>query len=253
MQDWGEQLDLFGKNGFPQPLPSTIREAEKTALRIAKSCGLKVSTVQWKSNRKVMASIGKHGVLNLQKIYRRAKEPDFKVLINVIKGKATDPERKKFEKFIERHLPRELADGKSRLVIMPPRGLFHDLEKARDKVLGLLGKMLRPMPKVGWSPARVGYRGITWGTQRETPSGPLILVNAVLDANEVPNYVIEHIVWHEICHQASPPENGKNGRRRVHGAAFRELEERYPRLKQAEEWEQKQVARLIRRHYKRRF
>jgi hypothetical protein len=216
-----------------------------------RSRGLEVTTVKWKQNRRVMASVGRHGVLNLHRIYRRATEQDFKILAKILTGKASDHDRGKFHRFIERHLPRELSDGKSRLIIMPPRGLFHDLDQALHLVAPLLGKTLRPMPKVGWSPARVGATGITWGTHRDTPAGPLILVNAVLDAPDVPGFVVQHIVWHELCHQASPPVNGRNGRRKVHGNPFRKLEERFPRLHQAEEWEKKQVGRLIKMHYKR--
>lgn len=250
MGSWGEQLDLFGKNGFPQPRQSTIRAAEKLALKIARSRGFDVDHVKWKNNRRVMASVGKNGAFNLHKIYQRAGREDFRALANVMCGRAGDTDRNRFEKFVEKHLPRVLGQGKSRLVVMPPKGLFHDLDRALNKVLPLLGKKLRPMPKVGWSPARVGRRGITWGTHRDTPAGPLILVNAILDAPDVPNFVVEHIVWHELCHQASPPTNSSNGRRQVHSKAFRELEQRYRRLPQAERWEESHVASLIRRHYK---
>jgi hypothetical protein len=250
MASWGEQLSLFGKNGFPQPRQSTIREAEKHALRAARSRGLKVDHVKWKSNRRVMASVGKNGALNIHKIYQRAVVEDFRALANVMSGRASDEDRRRFEKFVDKNLPRVLGDGKTRLVIMPPRGLFHDLDRALDKVLPLLGKRLRPMPMVGWSPARVGRRGITWGTHRDTPAGPLILVNAILDAPDVPSFVVEHIVWHELCHQAAPPMNGSNGRRQVHSKSFKDLECRYRRLREAERWEETHVSSLIRRHYK---
>jgi predicted SprT family Zn-dependent metalloprotease len=253
MSKWGEQLTLFGKNGFPQPSPGRILDAQKTALRIARSRGIEVYEVRWKSNRRVMASVGKNGTLNLHKIYQRAKDTDLRALANVLSGRSSDEDRERFHKFIEKHLPRVLGEGRTRLVVMPPRGLFHDLERALVKVLPLLGKRLRPMPKVGWSPARVGRRGITWGTHRDTPVGPLILVNAVLDAPDIPTFVVEHIVWHELCHQAAPPFNGSNGRRQVHGREFRELEERFRRLSEAEMWEEKHVVGLIRRHYPRRY
>jgi hypothetical protein len=84
------------------------------------------------------------------------------------------------------------------------------------------------------------------------PDGSLILVNAVLDAHDIPPYVVEHIVWHEICHEAMPPENGSNGRRLVHTKAFREMEHRYPKAAQAETWELKNVSSLIRHHRTRR-
>jgi len=252
MKECPEQLDLFEtRNGFPQPSISRIRKVEETALRLAREHGLKVRVVRWKTNRRVMASVGKNGVLNLHRIYQRATELDLISLANVMSGRAGSRDRERFERFIDRFFPRELGEGKSRLVVRPGRGLFHDLDKTLGRLLPLLDRPLRTLPKVGWSPVRVGRRGITWGTHRDTPEGPLILVNAILDAPDVPAFIVDHIVWHELCHQASPPENGSNGRRKVHSKAFIEFEERFPHLKRAEQWEVEQVARLIKRHYKR--
>jgi hypothetical protein len=219
-------------------------------LRFARACNLRVSCVRWKDNRRVMASVGKHGVLNLHMMYQRAHEEDLRALLKVVNGRPTKSERMRFERFIEEHLPREYGEGPSRLVILPPKGLFHDLERALSCVMPLLEKPLDRAPLVGWSPVRVGKRGITWGTHRDMPEGPLLLVNASLDSHEVPNWVVEHIVWHELCHQAIPPVNGNNGRRLVHSRMFREFELRFPRLLEAERWEEKNVAAMIRRHFR---
>ncbi len=250
MSEWGKQLDLFGADGFPEPSRDRIGEIEAEILRIANSYGLDADTVRWKNNRRVMASVGKNRVLNIHKIYQRATSADLKILARVMSGRASNRDRDRFQDFIETYLPRELGKGKSRLVIMPSRGLFHDLDDAYRRLLPLLNEPMDPEPKLGWSAARVGARGITWGTHRDTPEGPLILVNAILDSPDVPNFVVEHIMWHEICHQVVPPENGSSGRRKVHTDAFKKVEACYPRLKQAEKWEQDQVSRLIRRHYR---
>ncbi|HDS29515.1 MAG TPA: hypothetical protein ENN67_00585 [Firmicutes bacterium] len=221
-------------------------------MQIAHAYNLRVHRVKWKDNRRVMASVGRNGDLNLHIMYQRADEDDLKSLIKVVMGRQSGLDRKRFEKFIEEHLPREYGEGPSRLVILPPKGLFHDLNAALEKVLPLLDEPLERMPLVGWSPVRVGRRGITWGTHRDTPEGPLLLVNAILDSHDVPAWVVEHIVWHELCHQAIPPVNGNNGRRLIHSRIFREFESRFPRLKDAEQWEEKNVAHLIRRHLRNR-
>jgi len=249
VSEWGKQLDLFNvEDGFPEPDPSTILKIENAAVEIMREAGLKVSSIRWKNNRRVMASVGKHGVLNLNNIYKRAEKKDLMVLSRVLTGKSGSKDSASFEKFIERHLPLELVNGKSRLVINPPAGLFHDLDRAIRRLLPLLDLPPDPLPRLGWSPARVGRQGITWGTHRETPNGPLILLNAILDAPDVPGFVIEHILWHELCHQVAPPIDDGNGRRQVHSKKFKELENRYPRKLQAENWEQTQVGKLIRRH-----
>jgi hypothetical protein len=245
------QLNLFNdEECFPEPDPVRVRRIEQLAIEAVRSYGLKVRSVKWKNNRRVMASVGKGGVLNIHTIYKRAHKSDLTNLAVVMSGKAKSKDFEQFQKYIHLYLPKETGEGKSRLVINPARGLFHDLNVKFARVLPLLKKPLKTAPKLGWSPVRVGSNGITWGTQREAEGGPLILVNAVLDSPDTPNFVVEHILWHELCHQVVPPENGNgNGTKRiVHGKAFREMEARYPRLKAAEEWEQKNVGRLIRKH-----
>jgi len=252
MPECSGQLGLFGKRDFPGPSPSQVARLEKLVLSIARSTGLKVSSIKWKDNRRVMASVGKGGVLHLNKIYLRARESDLIALARVMSGKARQDDHTKFREFIENHLPREVyssnGNGNGRLVILPPKGLFHDLLKALDRIASLLEKPLEPEPILGWTAARVGRSGITWGTHRPTNDGPLILVNAVLDAHDVPNFVLEHIIWHELCHQIAPPRTNRNGRRVVHSKRFKELEARYPRLAEAEKWERDHVIRFIKRH-----
>ena len=237
---------------FPEPDPRRVRKVEQLAIEVVRSQGLKVRSVKWKNNRRVMASVGKGGVLNIHTIYKRAHKSDLENLAVVMSGRADPKDIRGFQKYIERYLPREIGEGKSRLIVNPARGLFHNLDEKFARILPLLGKPINPIPRLGWSPARVGQSGITWGTQRETPEGSLILVNSVLDAPDIPNFVIEHILWHELCHQVVPPEAGNGSKRIVHGKAFREMEAKYPRLKAAEQWEQENVARLIRRHRGRR-
>ncbi|MFH1676725.1 MAG: hypothetical protein ABIC40_06835 [bacterium] len=248
-----QQLSLFDpKKDFRSPSNEIVRSIEKMAISIARDHGLKVRHIRWKNNRRVMASVSKNGDLNLHMIYRLATKVDLKALAGVMSGKGGKREKELFNRFITTHLPNEDTECNSRLTIIPPRGLFHDLNRALKIVLPLLDEPLKSPPQVGWSPVRVGRKGITWGTHRETKNGPLILINALLDSHDVPGFVVEHILWHELCHQIAPPENGSNGRRRVHSNSFRSTEERYPRLKQAENWEQENVVRLIRKHLKRR-
>ena len=248
-----KQLGLFcGEWDFPAPDTVRIRKVEQLAIKAARSYGLKVSSVKWKNNRRVMASIGKGGVLNIHRIYQRAEKPDLLNLAVVMSGKAKPKDLEHFKKYIERNMPIDIGEGKSNLVVLPPRGLFHDLDKAFERVVPLLGKRPKPIPTLGWTRASAGITGITWGTHRETPEGSLILVNAVLDAHDIPSFVVDHIIWHELCHQVLPPEEKPGHKRVVHHKAFREMEERFPRLKQAEKWELDNVMRLIRKYKRKR-
>src|SRR3990172_8076507 len=109
MRDVPEQLTLFDSIQINQkPEPKNIQGLEGMAIRVARGSGLRVSTIKWKTNRQVMASVGKGGVLNLHTIYMRAGEGDIKALAKVLSGRADSHDRIEFHDFIEKHLPSEI-------------------------------------------------------------------------------------------------------------------------------------------------
>lgn len=63
----------------------------------------------------------------------------------------------------------------------------------------------------------------------------LVRVHPVLDRPEVPEYVVESIVHHEMLHAAVPPVPGRT-RRRVHTKEFRRREREFRRHDEAEAW-----------------
>lgn len=63
----------------------------------------------------------------------------------------------------------------------------------------------------------------------------LVRVHPVLDRPEVPEYVVESIVHHEMLHAAVPPVPGRT-RRRVHTKEFRRREREFRRHAEAEAW-----------------
>jgi len=90
---------------------------------------------------------------------------------------------------------------------------------------------------------------ITWGTGssrkavRKRTLGSysnhsnIIRINPVLDKNEVPDYYIEFVVYHEMLH-AAIGIGEKDGRRSVHTRAFRERERLFKYYDKAMRWEQ---------------
>src|SRR5208283_780330 len=89
---------------------------------------------------------------------------------------------------------------------------------------------------------------ITWGTGssrkavRKRTLGSysnhsnIIRINPVLDKNEVPDYYIEFVVYHEMLH-AAIGIGEKDGRRSVHTRAFRERERLFRDYDKAVRWE----------------
>lgn len=74
----------------------------------------------------------------------------------------------------------------------------------------------------------------------------IIVIHPHLDRPLIPRYVVEAVVFHEMCHQHVPDVVVK-GRRRMHTRIFREQEQRFPLLTEAREWERAHIDYLLRR------
>lgn len=63
-----------------------------------------------------------------------------------------------------------------------------------------------------------------------------IRVSKVLDSPEVPEFVLDWVVYHEMLHHVLPTETS-SGRRRFHTRRFRALEHAFERYEEARAWE----------------
>lgn len=72
-----------------------------------------------------------------------------------------------------------------------------------------------------------------------------ITISRSLDSMDVPRYVVEYVLYHEMLHIAHPTRH-VNGRRYNHTAAFRRDERRFSHYAQAEKWIEQNVRRLKR-------
>jgi hypothetical protein len=53
----------------------------------------------------------------------------------------------------------------------------------------------------------------------------------------VPEFFVEYIVYHELLHALFPPVAAQGGRRDVHTAEFKRFEKKFPRYREAIEFE----------------
>ncbi len=119
---------------------------------------------------------------------------------------------------------------RGRKVILSAHGRVYDLEKifARLNRRYFDGGMERPV--LTWSQRRahsiLGHHDSAHDT---------ITISKILDSQEVPEWFVEYIVFHEMLH-IKHPARIINGRRYYHTAAFRAEEKSYPRYEQAQEW-----------------
>jgi len=127
--------------------------------------------------------------------------------------------------FVTRNQPLYL--GRSRNLSLDHRGRTYDLQEAylslRDQ--GLVREC--PDAVLNWTVKgnrlRVGYCSVLM---------KVVAVSSILDSPEVPDYVSEYVLYHELLHL----EDGIRPDRRHHGPDFRERERLHPRWKESEEW-----------------
>lgn len=99
---------------------------------------------------------------------------------------------------------------------------------------------------------------ITWGRRRKLPpkdyfvfgtiqeEDRLIRIHPRLDAQFVPRWFIEYVVYHEMLHAMVPDEVDAAGRRRVHTEEFNRQEKNFRYFRRARRWEDENLARFLR-------
>ena len=93
--------------------------------------------------------------------------------------------------------------------------------------------------KVTWG-APVKRRRVRWmrfGTY-DYETG-VITLNQRLNARDIPRYMVEFVMYHEMLHEILGADVSPNGRRRVHTQRFRELEKAFPEYKKAMAFQKK--------------
>jgi hypothetical protein len=148
------------------------------------------------------------------------------------------------DSFIKAHQG-EIRQG--RLLHSDPRGRFHDLEATfgRLNVRFFEGAI---QASIGWGRLPRGNRrrrhtikmGLYFHEQKA------IRIHPALDRPQVPGYVVEFIVYHEMLHQACPPERTPQGKQRIHTRAFRAREKLHPDHQRALAWEKQHLKMLLR-------
>jgi len=126
-----------------------------------------------------------------------------------------------------RHRVDTMRRQRGRKRLLPPRGCRFDLEEIFQRLNErFFGGGLDPA-RLGWSPHRsrslLGHYDAAHGT---------IMISRWFDAAEVPRYLVEYLVFHEMLHIKYPVE--RDGHRRVvHSQAFRAAEKKFPHYERA--------------------
>lgn len=119
---------------------------------------------------------------------------------------------------------------RGRKVISSATGRVYDLERifARLNRRYFDGEIEKPALTWSQRPAKsiLGHHDAAHDT---------ITISKTLDAQEVPEWFVEYILFHEMLH-IKHPARIKNGRRYYHTARFRAEEKTFPRYRHAQEW-----------------
>ncbi len=123
-----------------------------------------------------------------------------------------------------------LRAASSRKYLSSPRGAVYDLDSLFDELRDRFFGPLLPKPRLGWSrrPSRTLLGHFDHAHNA-------IILSSWLDRPEVPQFVVEYVLYHEMLHMKHPVEHRRH-RRSVHTPAFREEEKNYPRLAEAKAW-----------------
>jgi SprT-like family len=134
---------------------------------------------------------------------------------------------------------RKLSHG--RKIITSSMGNVYDLDEMFDNLnFWYFGGRLEK-PVLTWS-AKKTYRILA----HHDATHATIVVSKSLDSADVPRFVVDYILFHEMLHIHHPTVH-HNGRRYNHTPAFRRDERRFPQYQAAEEWIERSVRKLKRR------
>jgi hypothetical protein len=116
-----------------------------------------------------------------------------------------------------------------------PRCLDRSLLEARGYLGAHEDDALPPALRIGWMRIqRVARRTLRLGVAALRDHE--IRIHPVLAHGDIPPWMLDWVVWHEVCHFVRPPVVHA-GRRAIHHDAFEALVRRHPFHERAEQWE----------------
>ncbi len=221
---------------------ASLREA------IARHAGEPIA-LEIHDNRSIMVSWrrGQEGVeLRLHHMFLDGGEPVARALADFTSARrARRTAGRLLDEYIREHRGRIRPSRGGRPLVA--RGRVHDLaaifQAVNDRYFG--GAI---DARIGWARAPLSRRRRTIKMGVYTHETRTIRIHPALDRPEVPPYVVAFVVFHEMLHQAYPPEKGPTGANRVHTRSFREREREHPDWERALAWEKEHLRLLLARH-----
>ncbi len=133
---------------------------------------------------------------------------------------------------------RESKRANGRKIISSAVGELYNLEEIFARINALYFQSSIAKPTLTWS-ARQTYRILG----HHDATHETIVISKSLDDKQVPLYVVEFVVFHEMLHIFHPTEN-RDGRRYNHTPQFRRNEKKFAHFEKAENWIEVNARRL---------
>jgi len=128
--------------------------------------------------------------------------------------------------------------SRGRKVVTTSKGSVYDLDEIFAAVNAQYFRDSIPTPVLTWS-ANKTYRVL--GHHDATHDH--IAISKSLDSLDVPHFVVEYVIFHEMLHIYHPTKH-VNGRRYNHTAAFKRDERKFAYFEESERWIERNVRRL---------
>ena len=247
------QLELFGLRPVPV-LPATrpAPPADPNTLRfqllrqLNRLTGGRLRSLELTDNRRTILSVraGKLGSrapleLRIHHSFTQAPEMVLQAVATFVESKRGSDRAREALVVIREHFSVHRSTARARKLVLRPEGVALDL---REVFADLNERYFEGRLAAGitWGKSSVASR---CGRRRSASlqlgsysyEDRLIRLHRVLDHPEVPRYVIEAVVYHEMLHADMPPEI-RGGKRLFHTPEFRRRERLYRNLTRAERW-----------------
>jgi len=243
----------------PAAVPSDPNALRFHLLRqLNRLTGGRLRSLELTDNRRTILSVraGRIGnraplELRIHHSFTEAPEEVLRAVATFVESKRGSDRAREALVVIREHFSFHRTAARRRRLVLRPAGVALDL---REVVADLNERYFegRVAADVTWGKSNAGAasscrrkRTSTLQLGSYSYEDRLIRVHRVLDDPEVPRYVVEAVVYHEMLHADMPPEV-VNGRRQFHTPEFRRRERLYRNLGRAERWIGEHMADLLR-------
>jgi len=244
------QLELFGLPApILRPAPADPNSLRFHLLRqLNRLTGGRLRSLELTDNQRTILSVrsGRLGnraplELRIHHSFTQAPEEVLRAVATFVESKRGSDRAREALGVIREHFSVHRTAARRRRLVLRPVGVALDL---REIVADLNERYFegRLAEEVTWGKSNTGgasscrrKRSSTLQLGSYSYEDRLIRVHRVLDDPEVPRYVVEAVVYHEMLHADMPPEI-RDGKRLFHTPEFRRRERQYRNLTRAERW-----------------